>query len=82
MYGSNIVNFSDTELEKLQRIENGLYRQILGAPKYAANCTLRREIGSSLMKRKIITGRIQYKMKILNGKYELLKKILEPMTSN
>ena len=56
LYGSNIVNFSDTELEKLQRIGNGVYRQILGAPKYAANCTLRGEMGASLMKRRIITG--------------------------
>ena len=68
LYGSNTVNLSDTELEKLQRIENGVYRQVLGAPKYAANCTLRGEIGASLMKRKIITVRIQYRMKILNGK--------------
>ena len=45
------------------------------------NCTLRGEIGASLMKRRIITGRIQCNMKVLNGKNELLKKILELMTS-
>ena len=58
-----------------------MYRQILDTPKYAANCTLRGEIGALLMKRRIITGRIQYKMKILNGKNELLKKALELTTS-
>ena len=58
-----------------------MYRQILGAPKYAASYTLRGEIGASQMKRRIITGRIQYKMKILNGKNELLKIALELTTS-
>ena len=80
LYGSNIINYTETELEKLQRIENGVYRQILGAPKYATNSTFRGEVGASLIKRRIITGRIQYKMKILRGNNELLKKILELMT--
>ena len=31
LYGSSVVNFSDTDIEKLQRIENVVYRQILGA---------------------------------------------------
>ena len=79
LYGSSIVNFSDTDIEKLQRIENGVYRQILGAPRYAANCTLRGEVGASLMKRRILTGRISYNMKILSGNNDLLKKILESM---
>ncbi len=51
---------TETEIQQLQRIENGVYRQILGAPKYAPTCTLRGEIGASLMKRRIIDGRIPY----------------------
>ena len=44
LYGANIIEFSKTEIEKLQTIENSVYRQILGAPNYAQKSALRGEI--------------------------------------
>ena len=35
LHGYNIVEFSKSDILKLQRIENKVYRQILGAPSYA-----------------------------------------------
>lgn len=67
LYGTNILNFTETEINKLQIIENSVYRQILGAPKYAQTCTLRGEVGASSMKTRIIEGRLLY-----------LKSIIEP----
>ena len=77
LHGVNMINMTETDIEKLQRIENGVYRQILCGPKYAARTTLRGEIGASLMKRRIIDGRIQYYRKITTGNNDLLKIILE-----
>lgn len=79
LYGTNIINLTDTELNKLQTIENGVYRKILGAPKYAPNCTLRGEVGSSLMAERVINGRIQYMKRTITGDNELLKRIMEEM---
>ena len=41
LYGSNVINMTVSEIEEIQRIENSVGRQILGAPKYAPVCTLR-----------------------------------------
>ena len=77
LYGINVINMTETDIQHLQRIENGVYRQILGAPKYAPISTLRGEIGASLMKKRIIDGGIQYLRRIRSGSNELLKRILQ-----
>ena len=77
LYGVNVMTLTETEIKQLQTIENGVYRKILGAPKYAPNCTLRGEIGSSLMKTRIMKGHLQYIRTTLQGRNELLKKVME-----
>lgn len=47
------VNVTETEIQKLQTMENSVYRKILGAPKFAQACTLRGEVGASSMKTRI-----------------------------
>ena len=79
LYGSSVVNFTETEIKKLQQIENGVGRKILGAPKYAAVATLRGEIGMSEMRSRIAGARLRYVKGIEEGKNELLKKIVEVM---
>lgn len=76
LYGTKVINLTEDEINKLRRIENSVWRQILGAPGYAPICTLRGEIGTSLMKRRIIDGRIQYLKSIGEGRNELLCKIM------
>ena len=48
LYGTKVINLTEDEINKLRRIENSVWRQILGAPGYAPICTLRGEIGTSL----------------------------------
>ena len=43
LYGAEILDYSKEELEKLQRIENKVYRCILRVPTCPANCVLRSE---------------------------------------
>ena len=59
-----------------KKIENSVYRTILNAPQYALNSTLRSEIGSSLMKKKIMNGRINFMKSIINDRNKLLENIL------
>lgn len=53
LYGAPIVNWKESEIQKLQRIENGVGRVMLGAPRYAV-IALRGEIGMSEIKTRII----------------------------
>ena len=76
LYGVNVINLSEEDIDDLQKIENSVYRTILNAPQYAPNSTLRSEIGSSLMKKRIMNGRINFMKSILNGRNKLLENIL------
>lgn len=79
LYGSSIVSLTDSEIGQLQRIENSVFRQILGAPKFAPNCTLRGEIGASEMKTRIMKGRLSYVKNVQTRENQLLKNIMEDM---
>ncbi len=85
LYGTKNMNLTKTDIQKLQKEENKVYRQILGAPSYAQIATLRGEIGSSSMERRIMEGKIMYYKSIIESveerdpRNELLKKIVEDM---
>ena len=51
LYGTNIINLTDDNIRELQKIENSVYRCILGAAHYNPNVALRGEIGASLMRK-------------------------------
>ena len=59
-----------------KKIENSVYRTILNAPQYAPNSTLRSEIGSSLIKKRIMNGMINFMKSIIKGRNKLLESIL------
>ena len=79
LHSIDVLTLTKTDIAKLQVIENGVYRKILGAPSYAPSCTLRGEIGASLMKTRIMKGRMQYLRSIKERNNDLLKKILLDM---
>lgn len=79
MYGIDIMELTKTELRTLQTIEHGVYRQILGAPKYAPISTLRGEIGASSMEARIMKGRMLLLKSILVGKNDLLKETVKDL---
>ena len=60
LYGCNAVDLNEDTIKKLQVIENGVCRKLMGAPRGAAVCTLRGEIGISEMKMRCIEGRLKY----------------------
>ena len=57
-------------------MENSVYRCILGASHYSPNVTLRREIGASLMRKRVINSRMNYIKGIQRNRNDLLESIL------
>ena len=79
LHGMPIVELTKTDLAKLQRIENGVYRRILGGQRYTPICTLRGDIGASLMESRNIETKLIYYKYMLNCKNELLREIMKDM---
>ena len=44
MYGTNIIHLTDGNIREIHKIENSVYRWILGAAHYNPNVVLREEI--------------------------------------
>ena len=76
LYGTNIINLTEDNINELQKIENSVYRSILGAAHYSPNVTLRGEIGASLVKKRVTNGRINYIKGIQTNRNKLLETIL------
>ena len=76
LHGMNAININKGEINKLQIIENNVYRKILKAPSYTPIVALRGEIGSSCMLERVIRGKILYWKYIKEGENELLKEIM------
>ena len=67
---------TDDNIRELHKIENSVYRCILGAAHYNPNVALRGEIGASLMRKRVINGRINYVKGIQRNRNELLESII------
>lgn len=77
MYGLSIIDMNKQDMEKLQRIENGVYRQIFGATKYTQGAALSGEIGTSSVKNRIREGQYKYIRYILVEGNDLVRRIGE-----
>merc|ERR1711891_79882 len=77
LYGRAVVPTSKTLTENLQKRENMVWRHILGIGGYSAVASLRGEVGSSLMKTRIMDSSLQYVRSVLSGKFGNVKKMME-----
>ena len=75
LYATNVMGLNRVEIGKLQVAENSVYRKILGAPKYAPVCTLRGDVGASMMMTRVLKGMICYAKSIESRDNEILKAI-------
>ena len=60
MMGNQAANLSQTQINKLQIIENGVYRKILGGAHSTVLETIRGDIGASLMESRIMENKILF----------------------
>ena len=80
LYGTNIIDFTKEEIQKLQRIENSVGRKILCALSSAQEVALRGEIGISSMKSRIMEGQLKYLQHILRGESNrLVERVIKEM---
>ena len=70
------MNFGIGQVEKLQTVENRVYRVILGAIYNTPKVVMRGEIGSSLMETRIIETRLTLVRSIIECENKLVKDIL------
>ena len=76
LYGRTVVTTSDTNIVKLQRIENRIWRFLLGVGGYATIEALRGEIGASMVKSKIMETSIAYILDVMNSEFTELKNMM------
>jgi hypothetical protein len=79
LYGVGVMDITKKEVNKLQVIENRVYRAMLGAPRHIPVCMLRAEIGSSMMRTRIIKTKINYGIHIERGDNEMMKRMYDAM---
>ena len=82
LYGSNIIEYTKQEIEKLQKHQNSVCRKILNAPRWATTTAMRGEIGMTNMENRINQNRIQYIRNRLNQGNQLIKLVLEELENN
>ena len=76
MYGRTVVTTSEANITKLQRIENRIWRFLLGIGGYSTVEALRGEIGASMVKSRIMETSLGYILDVINSEFEDLKKIM------
>merc|ERR1711895_321139 len=76
LFGRAVVPTSNTLAENLQRKENMVWRHILGIGGYSAVASLRGEVGSSLMKTRIMETTLQYVRDVMSGKFKNVKEMM------
>ena len=76
LFGLGVMTMTAEQIQKMQVIENKVYRLILRAPMITPVAALRGEIGASTMKSRARESRILLAKSIVEGNNELVKKIL------
>ena len=80
LHGAQAINFSETDIQKLQNIENKVHRSLIGAPIYTPLCVLRKEIGVKTIRTRIMQQKLEFYNFIYNSeKTELIKKVVDDM---
>ena len=77
LYASDVITFTESEINDLQKMDNKAYRYILQVPSYTASEFLRGEIGASSAKARDIKNKLLFlKHSLRNDGNNLLKEIV------
>ena len=82
MYNTEIMYFTDIEVEKIQKEENKLYRYLLNAPVHTSIAAIRGEIGTSCQKTRMIKSKIHYLKHLLTNNQLLKELFLDDYNKN
>ena len=81
LYGSAVIEWNKKEEQQLQTIQNAVSRKILNAPKYATVCSMRGDIGMSMMRTRLIQLRVGYVANRLTKGNSLIRGVMEKLTN-
>ena len=79
LVGISVINLWVNEIKQLQRFKNGVYRQLLGGRKYTPIAILRGEVGSSMVRSRIIQARLILVKSIIEGDNTLIIRFLKSL---
>ena len=77
LYGKQIVTISKKLINKLQAIENSVYRYILGVGSTTPVTTLRGEVGASKVETRVIETIMMFTRETLQGSFAKVKSYME-----
>ena len=81
LYGRAVVPTSETNIIKLQRMENRVWRYLLGIGGFATLEGLRGEIGASLVKSRIMETTLAYFVDTMASKFTEVKTMMNDALS-
>ena len=73
LFGRAVVVTPKTYIEKVQRVENKVWRYLLGIGGYCTVEALRGEIGASMMHTRIMETMLLYVVDTLSSVFEIIK---------
>ena len=73
MYGKQIVILSKKVIKKLQAIENGVFRYLIGVAGYGQVAALRGEVGASRVESRVMETVLMFTLDTLQGRFEQVK---------
>ena len=82
LYGRAVVTTTKEQITKIQRLENKVWRCLLGIGGYSTVESLRGEIGASMVKTRIMQTVLLYARDTLNSKFENVRVIMKDVIEN
>ena len=77
LFGKQVVTLTKKIIDKLQKIENNVYRYLLGVGPTTPVETLRGEVGASSVESRVMETMLTFARDTLQGKFENIKEYME-----
>ena len=77
LYASSILTWTWKEIDELQRLENQVWRQVLGGQRFTLVVALQGEIGASMMKYRDMKNKLKMLNHLKNSESSLLRAVAE-----
>ena len=76
LFGRAVVTTTKSQIGKIQRLENKIWRNLLGIGGYSTVESLRGEIGASMVKSRIMQTMLMYVADTMSGKFQNIKDMM------
>ena len=77
MYGKQVITLPKHIIQKLQTIENGVFRYLIGVAGYGAVAAIRGEVGASRVETRVMETILLFAKDTLTGRFEKVKDYMD-----